>query len=496
MTTPVNDLTEISAIAGTELMACEDSTNLAKSITTATLKNRIAKLSDFGCVGDGSTDETTKIATAFSDPNHDILIIDGPGKTYMSMGDIRMRSGVIYIYEAWIKMIATTIETKLMVGHYGNTMINPLLDGNGQNQAPGETQGIKYVFAVYGSETWNVQDLRVWGGQMINGTHNIVQGGRDNVMFFGTKFEWAGEHLMYLNGGDSGGGGVSNCHGMSFVNCQFNKPCQSAEPHPEGHFVQVRTAFDVLFSGCTGVGENPQLPSFAFNITDVKGLRIENCTFHNITHTGIALDSDCDNVTIENCYFGGVTNTNFNSVKNNGGTNVVVSDCVFDESTQRQPGPDRWVNCEWRACITQHDMTDMHNVFVGCKFNFTAAYQKYMDVSLGSIHMTDCTFTGIPATSIALVFDTTGDVYLNGIYLPELTSGTNIDLRQAGNKVLLNAFLPLATSGSAIRTASDTTGKVMISNCFVPSGGILTSNMPAGAVLVENGNLTSSTAPI
>ena len=444
-----------------------------------------ANIKDFGAVGDGVTDDSVAIQAAFDSGSLNVLVPEGTYIISVALVPVANQT-IIFVGEIKIDptlLIGAVPVSIISVIRDNVTLINPRLDGSSDVISDtGGQSGVYSVVAGYGSG--GNDNLRIYGGTIKNGIHNLIQGGSRGLIIDGTTLSAAGEHLVYINQTD-GAGGTTGTQ-ASILNCILNAPYESAT-HTEGHYFQIRNTGRVLIDNCYCYGAGSlgsSAPTFAVLFENSLSLTVTNSSFLNLTNK--ILWQDSGDTLFGNCVFNVLAGiSSLNMLKADGAGTVAFKGCDFTKfyTIDFQPTKLQFIDCaiETATLFTLAADVDLK----GCSFNGTNDTQ-FITVTAGYVVIEGCTFTG---TGLSVTVSTVASARIQANYFPDIASGSNhisVTGASTGNVQILGNSLPAAVSTSTIKTSAAVVTKTIIVGNFLPLGVI----NDLSAIAVSTGNAT------
>jgi len=424
---------------------------------------------DYGADPTGSTDSAAAIQAALDSGSLNVLVPEG---TYIIRSSLTPAANQTIIFVGEIKIDPTLLIGSVPVSiisviRDNVTLINPRLDGSSDAIVDtGGQSGVYSVVAGYGSG--GNDNLRIYGGTIKNGIHNLIQGGSRGLIIDGTTLSSAGEHLVYINQTD-GDGGTTGTQ-ASILNCILNAPYQDAS-HTEGHYFQIRNTGRVLIDNCYCYGAGSlgsSAPTIAVLFENSLSLTVTNSSFIDLTNK--VLWQDSGDALFSNCVFNVLAGVSvLNMLRTAGAGTVTFDGCDFTKfyTIDSQPTKLKFIDC---AIETPTPFTFVADVdFKGCSFNGTNS-TTFISVTAGYAAIEGCTFTG---TGLTVAVDTVASARIQANYFPDIASGSNhinITGTGSGNVQVLDNSLPAAVSTSTIKTGASVITKTVIVGNYLPLG--------------------------
>ena len=414
-----------------------------------------------------------------------------PEGTFEVSSTVFASENSIIKFYGWIKTKAGVQLDALFAASKPNiTLINPLLDGNRDNTPAVLGNGIVHVLANYGTGI----NLKVRGGQIINGGHNIFQGGRSGLDIKGTKMSRCGEHIIYLNAIDATQPGGKHTGTMRFTDIELDSPALETG-HSAGNYIQCRNAGSIIIDGVKAKGAgtvSDTYPTIAVLATNVDDLVVKNGDFKDITSTAVFFGPDATlgggkNITVDNCKFKAITgrqNRLYDIQTVAGGKASFINKCEFDGcfiiSTERTTTPVFINDFTFKNIASEMlygGTTKLSNGTLG--FNDLAG--RAMRVNNGELKIDNVTQTG--TSSISILVDDNASLETNDWSLPNKTSGQAVQTNNPKFISVRNSKAPLNT-GDFIRVAATNTNPVFVIGNYAPLATLAVSG--AAPILAAN----------
>ena len=483
VTSPVISFYNISSSGATDGFVNLELDNGNKASLIA---NGVLNIKQAGAVMDGTTDDSAAVQAAFDSGILNIVVPEGTSiisvsvqpaenQTVTFYGEFKLKGGLNTASGNVPNSVLSVIRDNV-------TLVNPKIDGNRQNTVDdGGQSGVYSCIAAYGS-TGN-DNLRIRGGVLKNGIHNLLQGTSRNGLVDGTVMENSGEHNVYLNETDGMGGSVGSR--FTFQNCVLKNPFLDPALHSEGHYFQCRNSKIVVIDNCTGSGAGSggaSAPTFAVLAENLDELIVKKSTFTDVTNSILFIDSG--KATISNSSFDVLSGiATLSMMTATGAEEVTFDKCTTNAYYQNvNLGPDKLV---LKDCDFTHVTTfaiDMDADIKGCTFNGSGT-ETWIDVSAGVSDIQGNTFKG---SSFRLSTSGDGSAMIQGNKFPEVTTGSyHIQIASTtGWAQVMGNNLPLSTSTATIRVSGAVTTEVIVGGNYLPSGTIL--DLSTNAVLYGN----------
>ena len=450
------------------------------------IKSESLDVKQAGAKGDDSTDDTLAIQAAFDSGVKNITVSGG---TYIISASVQPAAGQTVTWFGEFKLkggLATSSgnvpNSVLSVVRDNVTLVNPKIDGNRTNITDDNGQsGVHSCIAAYGSG--GNDNLRIFGGVIKNGIHNILQGTGRNALVKGVVMENSGEHNVYLNETDGSGGSLGSR--FTFKDCVLKAPFIDSGLHSEGHYFQLRNSKVVVIDNCdcSGAGTGgSSAPTFAVLAENMDELIVNNSKFTDLTNRILFIDSG--RATFNDCEFDVLSGiATLSMMTATGADKVTFNRCVTNAYYQNTSlGPAKLV---LKDCDITHATAfaiDMDADITGCTFNGSST-ETWVDVSAGTANIRDNTFKG---SAFRLTTSGTGSASIQGNSFPAVTTGSyhiQIGSTSGWAQVIGNNF-PLSTSTSAIRISGAVTTEVIVGGNYLPTGTI--NDLSTNATLYGN----------
>ena len=247
--------------ADTTLQTNIDNEQTARENADISLQNQINALAtakmlinvkDYGAVGDGVTDDSAALNTAFAAAGTDYCTVLFPSGTYMIGSPVDIPSNTtVYFDNAEIKVIRTDStwkELAFSLGEYGN--------------------------ANYSSG--------------YNGVHDVT--------FVNMKFNGGYSNVFTASTHGGGNIGLNHCKNIKFIGCQFSNIVND-------HYIDVAGSANVIIKDCIFVG-GVYLGSDAY-----EAINIDWSTESGFPHFGVFDNTVSINIWVDSCTFNDFTGT-------------------------------------------------------------------------------------------------------------------------------------------------------------------------------------------
>ena len=377
-------------------------------------------------------------------------------------------------FYGWIKTKAgVRLDTLFAASKPNITLINPLLDGNRDNTPVVSGNGIVHVLANYGTGI----NLKVRGGQIINGGHNIFQGGRSGLDIKGTKMSRCGEHIIYLNAVDNGQPAGKHTGTMRFTDVTLDTPALESF-HSAGNYVQLRNAGTVILDGIKASGAGTvsnTFPTIGVLATNVDKVVVKNSDFKDITSNAIWFGQDATlgggkDIYVDNCTFNAITSTNlplFKITTISGGSAIFTNSESTSFYILNNDTPSTSViieNFKFNN-VSSEMLIGGNTTILNSLLGFINLAGRAMRVYNGLTIIKNSILTG--TSSISIFVDTDASLDIDNLRLPDKTSGQVVQTNNVKFMSIKNCYAPLNT-GNFIQVPATNTSYVFVIGNLAP----------------------------
>jgi len=299
-----------------------------------------------------------------------------------------------------------------------------------------------------------------------------------------------GEHLIYLNATDGAGGTL--CDSAVFEGVILDTPALE-DTHTEGHYVQMRNCGKITFTNCEGFGAGTfaTYPTFAFNLTEVAEVIVNNCNFKDLTNYAFNHVQNSGSLLVTDSKFSTFNDSTQSLLRADSSNgivrffncsfkNIMVSSSVADQT------PLLYFNgCDWKNS-SEWSISGQDVILIDCKIE-AAGTQRYIYVREDiKLTLKNCEITG---TNPAIGIVTEGLVDIDNLRMPVITGGNCLLFLSAntGASLVKNCFLPLANTASSVKLGG-TVGDFVIGGLYMPLGSIYNSG---SGTLTQYGNVVA-----